>query len=591
MMNKYSSIGLSILLLAGLIVGTALWIRVFYDSVQTYRSPLRDVKLDLQPAPPAQTDQVVVVVLSGLGFDAAEALELPVLEQLKQAGASAAVQSLPPTYTQTALATLTTGAPPETNDAPPVDLSPENLHPLAVDTIFSMAQAARLQVALLGRADWGRLFPPQQLDYTFFVNQNGPAADQTLFETALPLLENRDIELILIQFTQLDYAAQYQGGTSGQAYVQAAQRIDAYLDQIRQAMDLNRSVLMIVSDHGHIPDGGHGGNEVEVIWQPFIMVGENIIPGDYSDIHQTDIAPTVSTLLGLPAPRMTEGRVLSEMLQVTGQDQVFIQMSLAQQRAALAKAYGAQIQYEQISLRQQLSTDLDRAQTALMAGNLDGAGQLAFLIQAEADNYLAAARRQRLSWEQSVRLVVTMLVFLIWFGTMWRRRGFHAGSTVIAALVVIVLYHGLYQLQGYSYSLSSLNDLSTFPFSVARRTAISLLAGGGLILIFLLMTKEGDWLTLLGTGYGFAVLVTFCFALPLFWAYWQNGLVASWRVPDVTPTFWQITSLFEVMSSAILGLLLPWPIMALCLFVHLVRQRLMATRTRTGPDILPGLHL
>jgi hypothetical protein len=174
---------------------------------------------------------------------------------------------------------------------------------------------------------------------------------------------------------------------------------------------------------------------------------------------------------------------------------------------------------------------------------------------------------------------------------MWRRRGFHAGSTVIAALIVIMFYHVLYQLQGHSYSLSSLNDLSNLPFNIARRTAISLLVGGGLILIFLLMTKEGDWLTLLGTGYGFAVLVTFIFALPLFWAYWQNGFAVSWHLPNVTPAFWQLTSLFDVMSSAILGLLLPWPIMTLCLFVHLVRQRLTATRTRTGPDVLPNLHL
>jgi len=590
-MKKYSSIGLSIFLLAGLIVGTALWIRVFYNSVQAYRSPLRDIELNPQPATPAQTDQIVVVLLSGLGFDAAEALELPVLEQLKRSGASAAVESFSPTYAQTAQATLTTGAPPETNDAPPVDLSLENLRPLAIDTVFARAQAAQLQVAVLGRADWGRLIPHYQLDYSFFVNEAGPAADQTLFETALPLLENRDIELILIQFTQLDYAAQHQGGTSSQAYNQAARRIDAYLDQIRQAMDLNRSVLMIVSDHGHIPDGGHGGNEVEVIWQPLVIVGENIIPGSYSDIHQTDIAPTISTLLGLPAPTAAQGRVLFEMLQLTEYDQGLIQMSLAQQRIALVEAYVAQIQGVQARLPEHLSADLDRAQTALMAGNIDGAGQLAFLIQEEADVHLMTVRNQRLRSEQSARLVITILIFLIWFGTMWRRRGFHAGSTVIAAFVVIVLYHALYQLQGYSYSLSSLNDLSSLPFDVARRTAISLLVGGGLILIFLLMIKEGDWLTLLGTGYGFVVLVTFIFALPLFWAYWQNGLAASWRIPDVTPAFWQLTSLFEVMSSAILGLLLPWPIMTLCLFVHLVRQRLIATRTRTGPDVLPGLHL
>jgi hypothetical protein len=591
MMKKYSSIGLSILLLAGLIVGTALWIRVFYNSVQVYRSPLRDAGLNPQAAPPAQTEQVVLVLLSGLGFDAAEALELPVLEQLRRAGASAAVESSPPTYAQTAYATLATGAPPETNDAPPLDLALESLRPLAIDTIFARAQAAQLQVALLGRAAWGWLIPHHQLDYTFLVNETGPAADQTLFETALPLLENRDIELILIQFTQLDYAARYQGGTSGQAYSQAAQRIDAYLDQIRHTMDLNRSVLVIVSDHGHIPDGGHGGNEVEVIWQPLVMVGEKITPGDYSDIHQTDIAPTIATLLGLPAPTAAQGRVLFEMLRLTKDDQVLTQMSMAQQRVALAEAYVGQIQHEQATLPEQLSADLARAQTALMADNVDGAGQLAFLIQKEADNYLAAIRSQRLNSEKSVRLVLTLLIFLIWFGTMWRRRGFHAGSTVIAAFFVIGLYHALYQLQGYSYSLSSLNDFTTLPFTVARRTAISLLAGGGLILIFLLMIKEGDWLTLLGTGYGFVVLVTLIFALPLFWAFWQNGLSASWYIPAVTSTFWQLTSLFEVMSSAILGLLLPWPIMTLCLLVHLIRQRLTATRARTGSDALPGLHL
>jgi hypothetical protein len=80
-------------------------------------------------------------------------------------------------------------------------------------------------------------------------------------------------------------------------------------------------------------------------------------------------------------------------------------------------------------------------------------------------------------------------------------------------------------------------------------------------------------------------------AVPLFWAFWQNGLIISWRLPAIVPAFWQITGLLEVMTAAILSLILPWPIMALSLFVIWVRRRLDESRARAKSDALPGLHL
>jgi hypothetical protein len=139
--------------------------------------------------------------------------------------------------------------------------------------------------------------------------------------------------------------------------------------------------------------------------------------------------------------------------------------------------------------------------------------------------------------------------------------------------------------------VSALRDFSEWPFDIARRTAVSLLAGGGLILVFLMMTREEDWLTLLGIGYGFGLLVTFMFSLPLFWAFWQNGFSATWYLPAIVPAFWQATGILEVIISAILGILLPWPIMTLTLFVNLIRRRLDENRARTKSDALPGLHL
>jgi hypothetical protein len=321
------------------------------------------------------------------------------------------------------------------------------------------------------------------------------------------------------------------------------------------------------------------------------MVGENIVPGEYSDIHQTDLAPTISAILGLAPPTAAQGRILFEMLQMTETNQTLAQLSLARQRIYLAQAYLAQIQGLQAPFPNQLFADLTAAQTAFTRNNIDGAFQLALLAQKEADTRMTVARNHRIKIEQLLQLAAAIPVFLVWFIILWRRRGIHAGAVAIAAILTVVLYHALFQLQGYSYSVSSLQDFSEFPFEIARRTAVSLLVGGGLVLILLLLTNEGDWLTLLGTGYGFGMLVTLLFSLPLFWAFWQNGFTVDWRLPAILPAFWQITGLFEMMTAALLALLLPWPIMSLSLFIHLLRRRLSQARAKPEPDALPGLHL
>ncbi len=590
-MKKHFSIILSVLALAIIIVITSVWIRAFYSSIQYYRSPLQKAELKAQPAVPARTSQVVLVLVSGLGYDASLEINLPVLEQLRRSGADMAIQSIPPTYSQTAWATLVSGAPPETNDAPPFDVPPEELHLLEVDTIFARAHAAGLSTALLATADWRKMIPRNQLDYTFFVQGQGAEADEVIIEAALPLITAREAELILIQLTEVEFAGQYQGGAESEAYLQAANRIDAYLGQIMAAVDFSRSVLMVLSDHGHIPDGGHGGSEVEVIWQPLVMTGENIIPGSYSDVYQVDVAPTVAVLLGLSPPTAAQGRILYEMLRLDGPDRAAAQLSLAQQRVALAKAYLKILDTTPGDNIERLEADLAGAMKIFTEGNTSGAFQLALLAQQEADNRLLAARNSRIKAETLLRLALIVPVVFFWLAGMWRWRGPHAGLVLIISLLTLALYHGLFQLQGYSYSVSSITDFSNLPLEIIRRVTISLLVGGALLLTFLLLVREENWGTLIGTGYGFGLLITFMFALPLLWAFWQNGFVASWRLPAVVPTFWQIHSLLETMVTAIFALLLPWPIMSLGLLINLIRRHIAEERAKSESDTLRGLRL
>jgi hypothetical protein len=590
-MKKYLSIVLTIFILLCIIAGMTIWIQAFYESVKTYQSPLQELELPAQPSILPKTARIVIVLISGLGYEASQALNLPVFAQLTQTGASTAIQSDPPTYSQTSRLTLVTGAPADVNGAPPMDQPLENLSPTSIDTIFARVHEAHLQTALLGRDDWQYLIPANDLDNTFFVNAAGPDADQVILQAALPLIKNSQVDLVFIQFTGLEFAAKRPGGLSSDGYQAAVSNIDSYLGQISRAVDFNETVLMVLGDHGYTESGGQGGDEIEIVRQPLVIIGKNIIPGSYTDIRQLDIAPTISTILGTPPPKSAYGRILFEMLSLNEQSRTGAQLTLAQQRIALAAAYITQIKGSDVSLPESLLADLAQAEKTFTQNNLGGAFQLALLTQENADSQIAAAKYGQIQTEQWSRLIIVILVTSIWFMIMWRRRGRHASLIVVATIITLGLYHTLFQLQGYSYSISSFNNFAQLPFDIARRSVVSLLAGGALVLIFLMLVDEKNWITLLGTGYGFSLFVTFIFALPLFWAFWQNGFTVKWYLPAVVPVFWQIVGLLEVMMAAIVGLLLPWPIMLLNLFVNWVRRHLSDSPSRSEQDALPGLHL
>lgn len=592
-MKKFLSIILSIFVLGCVVIVTNFWIRGFYDSIRTYRSPLAGVELQVAPRPALSAPgQVVLVIISGLGRFDADTLEMPALAQIRQTGAAATVQSLPPTFTQTSWGTLITGAPPDTNDAPPINNPASGPRLINVDTIFARAHAAHLKTALLGSETWRRLIPRNDLDQAFYVDPADPTADQLIFENALLTLDGDSTDLLVVQFSSPGYAARNQGGTGGAAYQQAVQQIDAYLGQLQQRMDFGRAALLIVGDHGYTAGGGVGGAELELTQQPLVMAGGVVAPGNYSNISQIDIAPTVATLLGVELPGVAQGRILFEMLRLPQQDTGTAQLSLASQRVELVQTLATVVSGQSSDAVEALQVDLGQAQQAFAQNNLSGAFQLAQLAQESADDLLAVIRQRQSSGQRWSRLLASGGVLLLWAGLLWRRRGKYAGVIVFAALLTLALYHILYQLQGYEYSISTINNFLDWPFSVARRAAVSLLAGGGLILIVLLLTGEENWLTLLGTGYGFGVLVTFVFALPLFWAFWQNGWRVEIFLPAVDVVFWQITASFEAMISATIGLFLPWPIMLLIVFVVRARRLLNGEpRPPRKSDALPGLHL
>ena len=105
----------------------------------------------------------------------------------------------------------------------------------------------------------------------------------------------------------MDYAGHHEGGPIDPRWDEAASRADGLLKQIATTMDLTKDTLLVISDHGQIDMGGHGGQDPIVLLEPFVLVGKGVIPGDYGDVEMVDVAPTVAAILGTNIPATNQG--------------------------------------------------------------------------------------------------------------------------------------------------------------------------------------------------------------------------------------------------------------------------------------------
>jgi predicted AlkP superfamily pyrophosphatase or phosphodiesterase len=282
------------------------------DNLYEYRSPL-----SAKPPVPGRSfgepmgERVVYVLIDGLRYDTSLKTEvMPFLNQLRNQGASAVMHSQPPSYSSPGYGSLLTGAWPYLSDAPVFNLEYENFYPLTQDNIFSSAKRHGLRTAASGYYWFEKLIPADALDIGFFTPEEDQNADRQVVDAAIPWLESGNYDLIMIHLDQVDYAGHNEGGPLDERWDQAANRVDTLLTEIVAELDFSKDVLVISSDHGHIDQGGHGGHDPITLVEPFIMVGNRVLPGLYDDIFMVDVAPTLAALSGINLPATTQGRVL-----------------------------------------------------------------------------------------------------------------------------------------------------------------------------------------------------------------------------------------------------------------------------------------
>jgi len=502
-----------------------------------YRSPLLT-----SPPIPGQSlgspmaRQVVFILVDGLRYDTFTKSDvMPNLSQLRSVGAFAKMRSRVPTYSSPGYGVFLTGAWPEISDAPAFNPAYEDINTISQDNLFSSAHRLGLKTGISAFYWFEKLIPQDAIDVSFFTAEEDQKADRKVVDAALPWLGSEKYQFLLIHLDQVDYAGHHEGGPNSQNWDAAAKRADELIGEILNKMDLKQDVILIVSDHGHIDSGGHGGQEDILRSEPFLLAGKGVQQGEFDGIQMADVAPTLSAILGLNVPASSQGQTRIDLLSGLSADTVSnLAYETAKQQSQLLQKYAVAI-----------GAKLNMNDTIVDAQKTVADYQATF----------EQIRQKQINRQRIVRIGIGILCFAAIGFILIRWKFFNGGWLFFGAIIYSILFHTYYWLIGarhYSYSIAN--------------TELSLILPNGLAaLIILLMiwvfftwrNKSANSGIEMATFSGLLVLVTSVVTfLPVVVHWVWDGMFASWTLPNFGLHFLAILSLIQILFLGIGGLIL-----------------------------------
>jgi len=513
-----------------LAAGAYVWVTSLMDSAQVFRSPLANM-----PTPSGQafvssfTRRVVIVLIDALRVDTStDPAVMPFLNELRTQAATATMHSRPPSFSAPAWATILTGAWPELNDSQPFNPPDANsARAFSQDDLFAAAQRAGLKTAVSGYSWFEGMLRNSGVDAGFYTPGEDNAADLEVVAAALPWLI-ADYQLVLIHIDQVDYAGHHEGGPSGPNWNPAAARADTMLGEIIKQLDLARDTLLVISDHGQIDRGGHGGPESVTLQEPFVLAGAGVVPGEYGDLNMVDIAPTLATMLGTSIPASSQGHVLIDMLILSSAQDAAIQSALNTQQSRLYTAYT----------------------TAIGSTTLVGAGEVVYATQAALDQ----SRLARLGSERIWRNVLAAFLSILPGYLLYLRKDRKALWLLAGSVLYVLLFNLRYAvIDGRTYSLASIEGATWLIIYSATTAAVAVFLAW-LVPMFGLSAFKAGPRKAAEIALGYIWFTIYLLSLPILLSFAINGFTVTWTMPEWYTLFIGLLSLIQCLIVAALGL-------------------------------------
>ena len=287
----------------------------------------------------------------------------------------------PPTVTMQRLKALTTGGLPTFADISAnfggATVEEDSWVKLLRDTDYrSRGLQFPAKAGFVGDDTWEDLFPghfSESYPYPSFNTRDLDTVDNGCLKHIPGFLERirttgeseRELEVEVVHFLGVDHVG-HTYGPHNQHMDAKLREMDAALQTILELLDESSQchAALIFGDHGMTEDGNHGGGTVEET-NAALFVHASPACGDmlnssyleqktmsefvsqtFASIHQIDLVPTLSVLLGLPVPYANLGGLVPSLL--PGQDVRQMTASLALNAAQVWRYFGV---YSETAMR------------------------------------------------------------------------------------------------------------------------------------------------------------------------------------------------------------------------------------------------
>jgi len=525
------------------------WAAAMMGSMYAFRSPLAE-----DPPPPAGpigvplTRRVVVVLIDALRDDTSRKTDvMPYLNELRLRAASATMHSRAPSFSQTGNTILFTGGWQELSDAPLLNLEGDGRRVWSQDNLFSAAHRAGLKTAAAADLSFRGQIPQDAVNSKFYTVKDGPPGDAEVVPSALQMLQDPTYALVLIHIDQVDYAGHHLGGADSQAWIHAAHQADAYLSQIAGELDFSRDTLLVISDHGQLGQGGHGGPEPIVLLEPFVLAGRGVRAGAYPDVQMVDVAPTLAALLGTNLPASSEGKVLTGMLTLDSARSHAIQGALSAQQGLLAKSYST-------AIGQPLPVTSENS-------------------VARTQQVIQTAQGRRLSEERLPRLGLAVLIGILPAIFLYRNRTRGLAWLLAGTLIYFIVFNALFLLVfRRTYSLSTVDSAGGL-LGIAAVTNFVAFATAWLVVSLAMRAFRHGPFEAARQALGLTLLTLYALALVMLINFVMNGIVITWAVPELHSMFVGFFAMLQSLFVSMIGLAL----VGIGALVALVRRRVGTT--------------
>jgi hypothetical protein len=532
-MKKSVLIILSSILCVVIAVLAYFWVTGMISTNYAFRSPIKDTP----PAPTAalgkaSTQRVVIVLIDALRYDTSmNASVMPTLNQLRTQGAQAMMHSQVPSFSEPGYTTILTGAWPWINDGPAFNLDYGKIPTWTQDNLFSAAHRAGLTTAISGYYWFEELVPQADVDVKFYTPGEDRKADEDVMKAALPWLKADNAQLTLIHIDQVDYAGHHEGGPKSQNWTDAARRSDNLLAQIAATLDFSKDTLLVISDHGQIDAGGHGGQDPICLQEPFVLVGAGVVPGDYGNVNMVDVAPTLAALLGVNIPASAQGQVRTTMLDLSDSVRTVLPAAVEAQQTTLLKTFAAAMNVKLDTNQIPTGSNVSKYQDVM--------------------NNLRASRQNTERIPRAILAIIVVGLIIFWLVRQWKKGAF---AWIIGGVVFMALFNFKYAIWDQKvYSVSSIKSEPDLILSVAITAALAFLISWLAILLdqryFKMPPEEA-----VKHSFSLVFITAFIAAIPAILNFVINGAFVTWTLPNYLLSFLFILSGIQLIVISILGL-------------------------------------